>query len=215
MRIVECIQGTDEWKQARCGRITASRIADVLSYLKKGGESAARRDYRVELMAERLTGKWEEKFVTPEMRWGTDQEKYARAAYTVETGRFLDEVGFVLHPKFDFAGCSPDGLWEGGGIQIKCPKTTTHIGYMLAGVVPEDYVPQMLWEMRCSDRQWLDFVSFDPRMPEDLQLFIVRLERDDAKISEMEAEVIRFEAEINFQIESLKELCTRQLSSVS
>jgi hypothetical protein len=205
VRVIDCEQGSDVWLKAREGRITASRLVDVLNYLKKGGESQKRADYRTELVAERLTGLAEDRYVSPEMKWGILQEPFARSAYEVETGNFLDLVGFVLHPTMDFSGASPDGLYGlRGGCEFKCPKSTTHIEYMLAGVVPEEYVPQMTWEMACCERDWIDFVSYDPRMPEDLQLFICRLMRDEAKIKEYEAEVLKFEGEINSQIARLR-----------
>lgn len=205
MRVIKCEQGTPEWLSARCGLITASRMADVSSYLKKGGKSQKRVDYRIELMAERLTRRATEYFVSTEMKWGTENEPAARSAYEVENGVLLDRVGFALHPTMDFSGASPDGLsGKDGGAEFKCPKSTTHLEYMMAGVVPEAYIPQMMWEMVCCERQWMDFVSFDPRMPDDMQLFIVRLPRDEAKIAEMEAEVIKFEAEILEQMQKLR-----------
>lgn len=200
MRVIECEQGSPQWLKAREGKITASRMADVLNYLKKGGESQKRADYRVELIAERLTGLAADYYVSPEMKWGTENEPFARSAYEITTGNFLDQVGFVLHPTLDYAGASPDGLYgRHGGAEFKCPKSTTHLEYMIAGSVPEAYIPQMNMEMLCCERDWIDFVSFDPRMPKDLQLFIVRHNRDDAKIAEIEAEILRFETEINDQ----------------
>lgn len=216
MRVVECIQGEDSWLHARRGIITASRLADVLNYNQptaaqkkeghaKGKESQKRADYRIELIAERLTGKSEERFVSYDMKWGTKYEPEARSAYEMAVDQFLDRVGFVLHPTMGFAGASPDGLsGKDGGAEFKCPKSTTHLEWMLAGVVPEEYIPQMMWEMACCERKWMDFVSFDPRMPEELQLFIIRLPRDDAKIAEMEAEVKKFEGEIVEQLTKLR-----------
>jgi len=215
MRIIECEQGSPQWLKAREGKITASRMADVLNFLKRGGESQKRADYRVELIAERLTGLAADYYVSPEMKWGTEQEPFARSAYEIATGNFLDQVGFVLHPTLDYAGASPDGLYgKHGGAEFKAPKSTTHLEYMMAGAVPEAYIPQMNMEMLCCECDWIDFVSFDPRMPEDLQLFIVRHHRDEAKLKEMEAEIVRFEGEINEQIARLYGLQRRNLSGV-
>lgn len=205
MRVVDCVQGSDVWMKARCGLITASRMADVLSYLKKGGESQRRADYRTEIIAERLTGLSCDSYVSPEMKWGTEQEPFARAAYEIATGNFLDRPGFVLHSTLDYFGASPDGLCGRGGAEFKCPKTTTHIEWMLAGVVPEEHIPQMDAVMLCCELDWLDFVSFDPRMAdEDLQMFVCRLPRDEKRLYSMTGEITRFEKETVLQIERLR-----------
>ena len=138
------------------------------------------------------------------MRWGTEQEPMARASYEVKTGLLVDQVGMVLHPTIDRAAASPDGLvGEDGLIEIKCPNTATHLEYLLAGTVPSRYQPQMLWQMSCTGAAWCDFVSYDPRLPDHLQLFIVRFNRDQARIDEMEAEVRAFLAEVDSIISRL------------
>lgn len=198
MRIVNCDQGTAQWLEVRRGKITASRIADVLAVLKKGGEGADRRNYRTELIAERLSGRTEEHYVSPEMDWGSELEPIARSAYEIATGEMVDTVGFVLHPIFDFAGASPDGLVsEDGGIEVKCPKTTTHIKWLQGGIVPEEHQAQCLWNMACCERDWWDFISFDPRLPDGLKIFIVRMLRDDERIALIEEEVAKFNGEID------------------
>jgi putative phage-type endonuclease len=197
--LIPVIQGSPEWLAERHGRITGSHMADVLAFLKTGGkgETKARYNYKIALIAERLTGRATECYVSPEMQWGTDNEPLARGAYEVETGRSVEQVGFYVHPIFDYAGGSPDGLvGKDGLIEIKCAKTATHIAWMLDGIVPPEHEPQMSWYMACTDRKWCDFVSFDPRLPEHLQLFIVRLMRSDERIAEMEAAAQLFEAEI-------------------
>jgi hypothetical protein len=139
------------------------------------------------------------------MKWGLEQEPFARAAYEMRSGVLVDQVGFVVHPSIDGAGMSPDGLvGDQGLVEIKCPLSKTHIRYFLDGKVPSEYKPQMLWQMACSERAWCDFVSFDPRLPEDLQLFTVRFERDDAAIKAMEAEVLTFLAEVDDIIKRLR-----------
>lgn len=206
MRILDLPQGSEEWLAARAGKVTASRIADVMSKIKTG-EAAARRDYKAQIVAEILTGKPQDGgYINAEMQWGTDQEPFARAAYEVSRDVMVDQVGLVLHPKIDRAAASPDGLVDKGLLEVKCPKTATHLQYLGAGVVPAQYLPQMLWQMACTEREWCDFVSYDPRLPERLQLFVKRYERDDARIKEMEAEVIAFLAEVDAMLEKLKGL---------
>ena len=205
MKMIDCVQGSDEWKTARVGKVTASRVGDVLAKIKSG-EAAARRDYRAQLVAEVLTGVPQESgYINAEMQWGLDQEAFGRAAYETACGVLADEVGLVVHPRIEGAAASPDGLVGTDGlVEIKCPKTATHIQYLLSGVVPSQYENQMLWQMACCERAWCDFVSFDPRLPAELQLFTVRLKRDDKRIAEMEAEVIVFLREVDALLDKLK-----------
>jgi len=206
MRVIKCKQGTAEWLDARRGKITASRIADVMDFLKKGGEGASRRNYRIELMAERLTGRSEDHYVTPEMAWGSEYESRARAAYEVATDVMVDQIGFALHPTFDFAGASPDSLvGTDGGLEIKCPKTSTHLKWMMADAVPEEHQGQMFWNMLCCEREWWDFVSYDPRLPKGLQIFTKRLERDDVQIAKIEEAVAAFNDEVEVALKPLQE----------
>lgn len=206
MKILDLPQGSEEWLSARAGKVTASRMADVMAKIKTG-EAAARRDYKAQLVAEILTGKPQDAgYVNAEMQWGTDQEPFARAAYEVSRGVMVDQVGLVLHPSIERAAASPDGLTDDGGlIEVKCPKTATHLQYLIAGTVPAQYQPQMLWQMACTGREWCDFVSFDPRLPEHLQLFVVRFARDDNRIKEMQAEVVVLLTEVDAIIDKLKE----------
>jgi hypothetical protein len=196
-------QGSELWVAARCGLVTASRCADVVAMTKKG-ESAARRNYRSELIVEILTGQPYPRYVSQEMQWGIDQEPFARAAYELERDVLVETCGFVLHPDLARFGASPDGLvGDDGLIQIKCPNTTTHLGWMLAGTIPVEHAPQMLAEMSCTGRAWCDFVSFDPRLPSHLQLFIRRYDHDEQMISTLEAEVVHFNAEIEDVLRAL------------
>lgn len=197
-------QGSDAWKALRAGKVTASRVADVLSKIKSG-ESAGRKNYRMDLVAERLTGKPADSFTNSAMQWGTEQEPFARIAYETHKGLFVEQVPFVDHPTIEWFGCSPDGLVaEDGLLEIKCPNTTTHLEYLQDGKPPSKYIPQMMAQMACTGRKWCDFASFDPRLPEDLQLFVVRLNRDDAYIQEMEAEVKQFLTEVEATLLKLK-----------
>lgn len=204
MPIVEWIeQQTPEWLQIRTGMVTASRVADVIAQRKKGtGELKCRADYRTEIVMECLTGRAAEHYVTPAMEFGIENEPLARAAYEIRLDREIEPGGFHIHDKITRFGASPDGLLgDDGLVEIKCPMTETHINWILAGVTPEEYRPQMLAEMACTGRRWCDFVSFDPRLPKKLQLFVRRFQRDDARIAEMESEVLKFLEEV---IETIK-----------
>jgi len=199
------IQGTTEWKQLRLGKVTASRISDVMSK-GKNGESASRKNYRTELVVQRLTGEPGESFTNSAMLHGVDNEPFARAAYEAATSYCVMQVPFVNHLTISNFGCSPDGMISTNGlIEIKCPNSTTHIEYLLDGKPPTKYVPQMQCQMAVTGRKWCDFVSYDPRLPEDLQLFVVRLERDDEYIKAMEEEVTKFLEEVETMYKQLKE----------
>lgn len=204
MRVVECQQGSPEWLAARCGNITASRLGDLETFLtraskngKPGDAGADRIRYSLELLAERLSGRAEEHYVSKDMENGELWEDDARTAYELERGVMVEQVGFVLHPTLDFFGASPDGLVEDdGGIEIKCPRTTTHLRWLLAGVLPKEHEPQVMANIACCERQWFDFVSYCKFMPPGLQLFIVRVPRDEQRIAEIERGVTAFDASL-------------------
>ena len=197
-------QRTEEWFSARLGKVTASRVADVLAKIKSG-ESASRKNYKMELVVQRLTNKQGESFTNAAMEWGTATEPLARVAYELQTSENVDQVAFVDHPTIEWFGCSPDGLVQDTGlVEIKCPNTTTHLDWMDDGKVPSKHIPQMMAQMACTDRDWCDFVSYDPRLPEDLRLFVVRLNRDQEYIDSMEVEVKRFLDEVEMTINKLK-----------
>lgn len=207
MNIIDCIQGSPEWHAARLGKITASRITDVMATLKSGGEAAGRKNYRAQLVVERMTDQTAESYMNAAMQWGVDNETPARECYEFLTGVQVEQVGFVNHPAIPMCGASPDGLVDDDGlVEIKCPNTATHIEYLLSGGVPADYVKQMLWQMACTDRKWCDFVSYDPRMPIDLQLFTVRLLWDDVAIKQIQDAVILFLAEVDAMVAKLNGL---------
>ena len=203
-------QRTEEWFAARLGKVTASRVADVLAKIKSG-ESASRKNYKMELVVQRLTNKVGESFTNAAMEWGTEQEPFARMAYEAHTGTFVKEEGFVDHPTIEGFGCSPDGIVGEGLIEIKCPNTATHIETVLENKAPSKYIPQMQCQMACTGAKWCDFVSFDPRLPEDLQLFVVRVERDQEYIDAMEVEVKQFLSEVLDLFNQLKarQSCTK------
>lgn len=199
-------QRTEEWFAARLGKVTASRIADVLA-TTKSGPAASRANYLAELVAERLTGKVYEHFTNATMQWGTEQEPYARDAYERKYDLFIIEVGFVPHPTIEMAGASPDGLvGEDGLVEIKCPNTATHIKILTGGKIERKYFSQMQWQMDCTGRQWCDFVSYDPRLPERLSLHVRRVERDEPWLEETRAAVAVFLAEVADTVEQLEAL---------
>lgn len=200
------VQGTPEWYAIRCGKVTASRVADVLARTKTGW-GATRANYAAELIAERLTGCPAPSFVNDAMRWGTETEPKAREAYAQRHGFAVVEVGFVHHPEIAMSGASPDGLVEADGlVEIKCPNTATHLDTLLSGGVPGKYLPQIQWQLACTGRQWCDFVSFDPRMPPEMRLFVQRVERDASTILDTEHEVSVFLREIDDKVTRLKAL---------
>lgn len=203
----EILQMSPEWFTERCGKVTASRIADVLAKGRGGEESASRKNYRAELVCERLTGKKTEGFTTKAMADGVDREPIARALYEAKYAVFVDEVGFVAHPSISMSGASPDGLvGDDGAIEIKSPQMATHIDYFKAGVPVSKYIPQMAWQMACTGRKWVDFISFNPEFPDYLQLFVVRYHRDDDYIRQVESEVMKFLVEVEQEVIKLQKV---------
>lgn len=199
----EIVQGSEEWFAARLGKVTASRVADIIAKTKTG-YSTSRTNYAAQLVAERLTGVVQESYTNAAMQWGTDQEPDARVAYEFLTSSNVAEVGFVIHPTITMSGASPDGLvGKDGLVEIKCPNTATHIETLLGAAVPAKYEAQMRWQLACTGRKWCDFVSYDPRLPEDMQIFIQRMDRDDAKIAALEDEVRSFLFEVEQTVRAL------------
>jgi putative phage-type endonuclease len=200
---MEIEQRTEEWFAARLGKVTASRVADVIAKTKTG-YSTSRDNYMAQLVVERLTFTKQESYTNAAMQWGTDTEPFARAAYEATQGVMVEEVGFVRHPTIEWAGASPDGLvGDDGCIEIKCPNTLTMIETLLSQKVPGKYFAQMQFQLACTGRKWCDYVVFDPRMPAKAQLFVKRVDRDDAYIAEIEAEIVKFLAEVDSQVNQL------------
>jgi putative phage-type endonuclease len=199
-------QGSDEWKLARLGHVTASNMADVMSKGKGNAEAVGRYKYKVRLVAERLTQTAGESFSNAAMEWGVEQEQFACIEYEAATNQFVDKTGFWLHPNIPYLGVSPDRLvGDKGLIEVKCPNTTTHLGYLFEGKIPTDYYKQIQCQLWVTDREWCDFVSYDPRLPKRNQLLIVRTERDESLIAEMKAETLKFLDEIESLIMKLGE----------
>jgi putative phage-type endonuclease len=196
-------QRSDAWFEARIGKVTASRVADVIAKTKTG-YSATRDNYMAQLVCERLTGEKGESFTNAAMQHGTETEPLARISYEVAQNVLVDEVGFVPHPTIEMAGASPDGLVNDDGLlEIKCPNTATHIETLLSQTVPGKYNTQMQFQMACTGRQWCDFVSFDNRLPQELQLFVKRVPRDNVFIRLIEGEIVQFLAELDDKINKL------------
>jgi putative phage-type endonuclease len=198
-------QRTDDWFAARLGKVTASRVADVIAKTKTG-YGASRANYMADLVVERLTGQKASSFSNAAMEWGTQTEPQAKAAYAAKTGILVEDVGFIDHPTVAMSGASPDGFAEDGLIEVKCPNTATHLEYVLAELPPLKYFTQMQWQMACTGRPWCDFVSYDPRLPERLQLLVVRVPRDDDYIKILEQEVTTFLQELDDKLNKLEKV---------
>lgn len=199
----EIIQGSDAWFASRLGKVTASRVADVIAKTKSG-YSASRDNYMAQLICERLTGQKGESFTNAAMQHGTETEPLARSAYENFANVMVEEIGFIDHPRIRMSGASPDGLvGEDGMLEIKCPNTATHIDTLLTQTVPTKHTPQLQWQMACAQRQWVDFVSYDPRLPQDLQLFVKRVEFDASYVAMLEEEVTLFLKELEEKVNKL------------
>jgi len=197
-------QRSEEWFQARLGKVTASRVADVLAKIKSG-ESASRRNYKIQLVSERLTGEKQETYINQAMQDGIDREFYARERYVQQFGE-VEEVGFVKHPTLE-AGASPDGMvGEDGILEIKCPMGSTHTETLMTQDVPSRYVPQIQFQLLVTGRKWCDFVSYNPMFPKHLQVFVKRVEADPVYQKELESEVKQFLSEVDNVINKLKEI---------
>lgn len=200
---IDAPQRSEAWYAARLGRVTASRIADLMAKTKTG-YSASRQNYMAELVCERLTGNPTEGYTSPAMQWGIDNEAAAKAAYSFMTDNAVEECGFIGWPAMD-AGASPDGLVGSRGlIEVKCPNSATHIDTMLSEKIEGKYILQMQMQMACTQRDWCDFVSFDPRLPPEMQVWIKRVERDPKWIDEIHGEISSFLKELDFRVSSLK-----------
>jgi putative phage-type endonuclease len=199
--LAEAQQGTDEWLQARAGKITASRIKDMMA----GGKGVTRDKLKAQLAVERLTGLPVRGSVrSAAMQHGTDCEAEAKADYGFLRGLEVIDAGFVDHPSVSSAGASPDGyVGQDGLIEVKCPETHTHVGYWLDRKVPREYAYQCQWQLACTGRRWVDWVSYDPSLPPRLRLLCIRIERDEGMIALLESEAVKFNFEINELAERL------------
>lgn len=204
--VYTCDQRSADWFAARAGKVTASRVADVVARTKSG-YGASRENYKAQLVCERLTGSVEPSYTNAAMQWGVDNEEPALECYTFLTSHEVAIVGFVDHPSIAWSGCSPDGLiGDIGLVEVKCPNTATHIDTLLKDDVPDKYLKQIAWQLACHPtRAWCDFVSYDPRLPEAMQLFVKRVRRDDSFIAELEAEIAKFLTEVADTVAQLRD----------
>lgn len=196
-------QGTPEWLLARAGKITASRIADVIA-MTKNGPSEKRNTYMWQLVVERLTGDFTRTYTNDAMLWGIEQEPVAREFYEELNGVSVEQVGFIEHPTVEQSGASPDGLVETDGlIEIKCMTTVNHLKALHDNTPPQQYLPQVHWQMACTGAAWCDLTLFDPRVPLEMQLKSFRIERDETEIARLEEAVILFNRDVEQTIATL------------
>jgi len=201
MEIIDSIaQGTEDWHKLRYGWTTASKFKDAMA----GGQGKTRKSYMYQLAAEALTGQREESFTSQYIEWGNETEPQARAMYEFDTGSKVDEVAFVRLDGHKI-GCSPDGLvGDDGLVEFKCPKTTTQIETFLSGKMPSGHKPQVQGQMWITDREWCDFVSFDPRIDGDASFFKVRVMRDEEYIKELSEKIFKFADELETTVNLLR-----------
>jgi putative phage-type endonuclease len=198
-------QQHEQWLKDRCGNVGASKVADIIAKTKSG-YSASRANYMADLIVERLTGISQGGYTNAAMQWGTEKEPEAREMYKFITDNDVVLTGFVLHPTIERSGASPDGIVGEGLVEIKCPNTATHISTLLGASIDGKYITQMQWQMACTGAKWCDFVSFDPRLPAELQIKIQRVTRDDDYIAMLEDEVIKFQSELTEKLKQLEGL---------
>lgn len=202
---IEALAGTENWHAARRGCLTASRIADALAVLKNGKPAESRKRLTFDLLAERATGIAVSHFVTPAMQHGIDNQAGAITEYEIRHGVLVQPEAFVLHPQIDFAGATPDGfIGTDGLIEVKCPTSPKFLSWVMAGEVPQEHRLQMLFQLACTRRQWVDFVAYDPRVPSHLQLFVRRFEPDWKEVEKVEAGAKEFLDELAFMAEQLE-----------
>ena len=201
----EVEQGTPEWFALRLGKVTASRIKDVIATTKTG-YSTSRDKYMTQLLLERITNTVAESYTNDAMTWGTEQEPFARAKYEGLASTLVEQVAFVNHPTIPMSGASPDGLvMDDGLVELKCPMSHTHLESIL-GNIDDQYMPQVQWQMAVTERSYTDLCSYDPRFPEHLQLVIKRINRDDDYIAKLEKEVIKFLAELDDKVNKVNKI---------
>ena len=198
-------QGTDAWFAMRLGKVTASRVADVMAKTKTG-VAASRQNYLIELALQRVTGVFEQSFTSQAMQDGIDREGQARVLYEVTTGEFVDQAAFIDHPTIQGFGASPDGLVNIKGMcEIKCRGNAGHWEVIKTGEIPKKYWIQQQAQLACTGREWNDYVGYNPNFPEKSKLYIQRIYRDKAFIAEMEAEIKQFLVEVDEEVKLMKE----------
>ncbi|MDE1906032.1 MAG: YqaJ viral recombinase family protein [Rhodospirillales bacterium] len=192
------LQTDPSWLPNRRGKLTASRMKDAVAYLKSGKESEDRRKYKIELVAERMSDYAVDHIVTKPMQRGLDFEAPARSEYEEHTGNVVSAAALVDHPTIELFAATPDGFIRHDGLlEIKVPSVHKFIEWRIAGVVPDEHIPQMLAQLSCTDRTWTDFVGFCPEMPEGSRLFIRRFAPAFEEIERIEVEALKFLAEVD------------------
>ena len=210
MIIRDIVQRSEEWRQLKLGKVGASRVADIVARTKSG-YSASRENYLTELLLERITGFPADRFQSNAMRYGTEMEPLARAAYSFDFDVEVEQIAFATHPSIEMAGASPDGLvGKLGLVEIKVPQPATHLDTLLSEKVPEKYIIQMNWQMCCTEREFCDFVSYNPSFPPAAKMFVKRIPRDDAMIADLEREVRAFLADLDKKLEELNRVMERR-----
>lgn len=204
-------QGSAEWHKARLGRVTASRISDVMAVGRDGQPSKTRAAYRAQLVTERISGSPYELVKTRAMEWGNDTEEQACAAYEIDNGQVAEQVGFIDHPSIPMSGASPDRVIVEnsrivGGLETKCPDTHTHFATLLGASIPRVYMMQCVFGMACTGADWWDYWTYDPRAPDGLQGYCQRINRDEKQIVAVEREVRKFLAEVDHEEAELRKM---------
>jgi len=197
-------QGSEEWLLARCGKVTASRVHDIVATTRSGGYSTSRKNYLAELVCERLTGTPAEQYVSAAMVYGQETEAEARKAYAFECDADVVEVGFVPHPTIAAAGASPDGTVGEGLVEFKCPNTATMIEVLLGSSINPAYADQCHFQMACTGAKWVDLVTYDRRLPPAMRMHIQRIMRDDKAIAKLETEVVQFLIDLDATVDLLR-----------
>lgn len=196
-----------EWLCLRAGKVTGSRLKDAMDRTAKGVSSAKRTAYLWQIVQETITGRpAPAEYVNDAMRWGSQTEPFAAGQYQDERGIVLDHVGLIVHPTIERMAYSPDGLvGEDGLWEAKCPTTQTMLQWLLAGVIPEQHLPQLDLGLAVTGRDWIDFMAYDPRLPDGMDRMILRHHRDEARVKNAEAEVVQFLAEVDEIVAKLKD----------
>lgn len=201
---IKAEQRSPEWFEARLGRATASKFADIMA-TTRNGYSMKRNNYATELALERLTGQQLETYTSAPMQWGIENEDTASLMYSLKTGNEVEQTSLWVHDEL-MAGASPDGLvGDDGVIEIKCPNSATHLNTLVTGKIPSQYIAQVQGQMWITGRKWCDFISYDPRMPENAQMIIVHVKRDDDYIEGLHIEVREFLEQVEEQVEFIKD----------
>ncbi len=199
------IQGTEEWRLARSGSLGASAVHEAVARTKTG-YGASRANRMATLVIERLTGQPQDTYQNAAMLHGIETEPEARLAYEFWKNVSVEQIALVRHPTIGGTHASPDGLVGSDGLlELKCPQPAQHLATLLGEPIPDKYMIQMLWQMKCCERAWCDFGSYNPFFPESMKLHVQRVQRDDSRIAELESEVVTFLREVDEKVHQLRQ----------